>query len=125
MATWNHDDGGYRSENKMGNTHTALGCYMLESAFGFGAVPSGNSLGWGGGGGGACGSWTQDELVMVLGRRLWELAALMLEMAALMLEMNTSAVDGCPPERTLNECALNHMHIKEIRIVEIHSYHSH
>ena len=120
MATWNHDDRGYRSENKMGNTHTALGCYMLESAFRFGAVPGGNSLGWGGGGGGggACGSWRQDELLMVLGRRVWELAALM-------LEMNTSAMDGCPPERILNECALSHMHIKEIRIMEIHSYRSH
>lgn len=44
MATWNHDDHGYRSENKMENTHTALGCYMLEPALGFGAVPGGNSL---------------------------------------------------------------------------------
>lgn len=38
MTTWNHDHG-YHSENKMGNTHTALGFYMLESAFGLRAVP--------------------------------------------------------------------------------------
>lgn len=55
---------------------------------------------------------------MVLGRRGWELAVFM-------LEMNTSAVDGCPPRRALNECALNHMHTKEIWIMGIHSYRSH
>ena len=38
MATWNHDHG-YHSENKTGNTHTALGGYMLASAFGLRAVP--------------------------------------------------------------------------------------
>lgn len=37
---------------------------------------------------------------------------------------DTSAVYGCPSQRTLNECTSNHMHIKEIWIMEIHSFHS-
>lgn len=38
---------------------------------------------------------------------------------------DTSAVYGCLSERTLNECASNQVHTKEIWIMEIHSYHSH
>lgn len=34
------------------------------------------------------------------------------------------SVYGCPSQRTLSECASTHMHIKEIWIMEIHSYHS-
>ena len=47
------------------------------------------------------------------------------ELVIFMLEMNTSAVDGGPTQRTLNECVLTQMHIKEIWIMEIHSYCSH
>lgn len=47
------------------------------------------------------------------------------ELVVAMLEMNTSAVYGCPSQRPLSECALTQMHIKEIWVMEIHSYCSH
>lgn len=103
MATWNHDDRGYHSENKMGNTHTALGHYTLASAFVFGAVPGrknspgreggvpvavGDGMNWLWCRGGEDGGWPLSG-----GR--WG-----------------------PPGRPLNECALNQMHIKEIWTME-------
>lgn len=41
------------------------------------------------------------------------------------VEDDTSVVYGCPFQGTLHECTSNQMYIKEIWIMEIHSFHSH